>query len=264
MFGIPSRRRQSLTTKPSNRTRLQCEQLGERVNPTVTGTFSASGMLHVSGEFTLDETLLDYDDPEQVIPLGDFELGEVGPWNYTINEDPVEAVFQYGRFHSMEFTASGFEDDGDPAPGLTVEVVENTATAWISTNPNPFILDVSVAIAPSGTIDFTSITTGQHYWLQVSIWNAAGTDNTNFIIEVGESASAATIRDQIYTQALAAGFTVAKNANEVTITGSSKIEMFATSTASGPEPVPNFTRPTLTAKSGDFKLYVNNSLVPLD
>jgi hypothetical protein len=138
----------------SHRTRLNLERLGERVNPTmVTGTFqSTGGMFSVTdGTYTYDEDAIDFDDPEQELTL--YDLGfTAGPWGYTADEDPV-AVMHYGQFVSVEFTASGFDEDGDAGPSLSVEVVGSHGIVMLNNNPGTtFEIEVNLAPVPPVTL----------------------------------------------------------------------------------------------------------------
>ena len=150
MFGILSRRwRQSSTPRPVNRARLQCEQLNERVNPT-TGSFTGD-IWGVSGQFTYDETLVDFTDPEQVIPFIDLWFNSSFGM-FTADENPVEANFEYGQFVGMEFDATPSNPD---VPHLSINIDGYSGIAVAHSSPShTFNFTVNVVVPPNVELEY--------------------------------------------------------------------------------------------------------------
>ncbi len=152
--------------KSAVRTRLGCEQLPDRVNPTTTGTFAAG--FATNGTFTYDESQIDPNQPSQTLTLHDFGFDVGGSLHYTADTDPV-ANLAYGDFVSVH----GIEMSPNIAgpPHLTIDVDGTTATVVQNHNPasmqtyNP----VALAIKTSITLDFSTIKTGVKYTLSIEI-----------------------------------------------------------------------------------------------
>ena len=181
--------------RPAKRAKLRCEQLPDRLNPTTTGTFTAS-LWSVNGSFTYDETQIDYNSAEQTLPLNDLSFSS-SAGTYTADENPVEATLHYGLFYSMYFEATS---DQSGAPHLSVDIVQNSAHIVNLDHPSVYwdvSVDVDLAVKTSITLDFSTIKTGVAYTLTIVIKDKDGATMANFELAVAANMTATQIRDAV-------------------------------------------------------------------